>query len=150
MGMDIPDYPLYPGVRLRLSRSNFERLTAEARARAPHEACGLIAGTDEDGAISIREVFMLTNTDHNSEHFTIDPREQLQAVKRMRELGLRPLGNWHSHPATPARPSQEDIRLAYDRQAIYCILSLAASEPDLRAYHIEDGTVTRFELDILP
>ena len=46
----------------------------------------------------------------------MDPKEQLKAIKDMRANGLTPLGNWHSHPETPARPSQEDIRLAYDRR----------------------------------
>lgn len=133
---------------IHLSRSNFEKIEQEARSKAPNEACGLIAGTVEGEEIFIREVYILTNTDQAREHFTIDPREQLQAIKQMREQGIKPLGNWHSHPETPARPSEEDIRLAYDKNAIYCIISLADKEADLRAFHIENGSVTKFELSV--
>ena len=88
----------------------------------------------------IRKVYLLTNTDHTNEHFSIDPREQLKAVRDMRENGLQPLGNWHSHPETPSRPSEEDKRLANDRKASYLILSLAEKDhPVLNAFHIENG-----------
>ncbi|MBR3259024.1 MAG: M67 family metallopeptidase [Eggerthellaceae bacterium] len=81
----------------------------------------------------------MRNCDESAEHFSLDPAEQLAAVKDMRSRGLVPLGNWHSHPETPSRPSAEDIRLAYDSRAIYLILSLAEDEPILRAFHIEEG-----------
>lgn len=71
-------------------------------------------------------------------------KEQLSAVKDIRKNGLIPLGNWHSHPATPSRPSEEDKCLAYDRNAIYMILSMAEKEPVLNAFHI-DGAASRKE-----
>ena len=87
----------------------------------------------------IEEVYILTNIDHTNEHFSIDPREQLSAIKDMRSKGLKPLGNWHSHPETPSRPSEEDKRLANDSKASYLILSLEKEdEPVLNAFHIED------------
>ena len=109
-----------------------------------HEACGLIAGSVTDEMIEIRKVYTLENTDHSTEHFSLDPKEQLLAVRDMRENGLTPLGNWHSHPATPSRPSEEDKRLSYDRNAVYMILSLAGEKPVLNAFHIE-GTEVRKE-----
>ena len=76
-------------------------------------------------------------------------KKQLAAIKNMRSLGIKPLGNWHSHPATPSRPSSEDIRLAYDKKAIYMILSLAEDEPVLKAFHIENGEVRKEILEIV-
>lgn len=56
----------------------------------------------------------------------------------MRANGLKPLGNWHSHPESPSRPSEEDKRLAYDSSASYLILSLMDREnPVLNSFHIE-------------
>ena len=110
-----------------------------ALAQRPDEACGLIAGRDaEDGERIVEKVYLLTNTDHTNEHFSIDPREQLSAVKDMRANGLVPLGNWHSHPESPSRPSEEDKRLANDSRATYMILSLEKEdEPVLNAFHVE-------------
>ena len=80
-------------MKLTLPRSEYEKLLAHARANLPAEACGLIAGTQDETRKQIKKVFLLTNTDHSNEHFTIDPKEHLAAVKEMRAAGLVPLGN---------------------------------------------------------
>lgn len=149
--------------KLTLLRADYERILGHARSGLPNEMCGLIAGTVEElapgellGAAGehkvghIRHVYPLTNTDESNEHFTMDPREQLAAVKDARANGWELLGNWHSHPETPARPSDEDKRLAYDPTTCYLILSLKDAEhPALNAYHIgKDGFAPRVFLEI--
>jgi proteasome lid subunit RPN8/RPN11 len=129
-----------------ICQADCDAMVAHARAALPNEACGLIAGR-QDGALQrIEKVYLLTNTDRSRTHFSIDPKEHLAAVKDMRALGLSPLGNFHSHPETPARPSQEDIRLAYDPKASYLILSLAESAPVLKAFHIENAAASPLRL----
>ncbi|MCR5790168.1 MAG: M67 family metallopeptidase [Lachnospiraceae bacterium] len=141
-------------MRITIRQSDFEKILAYALSERPNEACGLIAGREaEDGSRSIEKVYLLTNTDHTNEHFSIDPKAQLAAVKDMRAEGLSPLGNWHSHPETPSRPSEEDKRLANDSKATYLILSLEkADAPVLNAFHIEgeqdNRTVRKEELII--
>ena len=80
----------------------------------------------------------------------MDPKEQLQAVKDMRQNGLELLGNFHSHPESPSRPSEEDKRLAYDSKVNYLILSLMDREnPVLKAFIIdEEKNVTIEEIKI--
>ncbi len=134
---------------IKLNKADFEKILAHARAEAPVEACGLIAGRIEDGNELIDKVYILTNVDHAEEHFTLDPKEQLAAVKDMRANGLVPLGNWHSHPVSPSRPSQEDKRLAYDSRASYLILSLMdENAPVLNSFHIEGDDAQKEELVI--
>lgn len=134
---------------IKLNKADFEKILAHARAEAPVEACGLIAGRIEDGNKLIDKVYILTNVDHAEEHFTLDPKEQLAAVKDMRANGLVPLGNWHSHPVSPSRPSQEDKRLAYDSRASYLILSLMdENAPVLNSFHIEGDGAQKEELVI--
>ena len=101
-----------------LQLKEYEKLLAHAVKCLPEEACGLLGGKkDETGNTYIEVVYLLENTDHSEEHFSLDPRGQLAAVKEMRANGWRPLGNWHSHPASPSRPSEEDKRLAYDKRS---------------------------------
>lgn len=139
---------------ITIKKSDFDRIYEHAMAERPNEACGLIAGQDtEDGVRHITKVYLLTNVDHTNEHFSIDPREQLKSIKDMRSNGLKPLGNWHSHPESPSRPSEEDKRLANDSTASYLILSLEDStSPVLNAFHIEsvngEKTVRKEELII--
>ena len=133
---------------IRLSRTDYNLMLQGATQVLPEEACGLLAGLLIDGTYEIRKVYVLENTDHSPEHFSMNLKEQLSVVKDIRNNGLIPLGNWHSHPATPSRPSEEDKRLAYDRNAIYMILSLAEKEPVLNAFHIDKATSRKENLII--
>lgn len=131
-----------------LSKNDYEKILAHAKNEAPVEACGLIAGEISGNDKIVKKVYILTNTDHAEEHFTIDPKEQLSAIKDMRANGLVPLGNWHSHPVSPSRPSDEDKRLAYDSSASYLILSLMNNQPVLNSFHIEGDKAEKEELVI--
>ncbi|MCC6095344.1 MAG: M67 family metallopeptidase [Eubacterium sp.] len=137
-------------MKVTIKKEDYDRILAHARKEAPLEACGLIGGLDHDGVREIRKVYILTNVDHTSEHFSLDPQEQLKAVMDMRAEGLKPLGNWHSHPASPSRSSQEDIRLAFDHRASYLILSLMDhAHPVLHSFHVENGVSEQEELQII-
>ena len=130
---------------IKLTKSDFEKILAHAVKELPDEACGLIAGTVEGG----KKVYLLTNIDHSNEHFSLDPKEQLEAIKDMRKNGFVPLGNWHSHPESPSRPSEEDKRLAFDSKASYMILSLMDREtPVLNSFKITGDTAEKEELVI--
>ena len=126
-------------MKIVLKKSDFEKMYEHALKDCPDEACGLIAGIDrEDGVREIKKVYLLENIDHTNEHFTISPKDQLTSIKDMRANGLTPLGNWHSHPESPSRPSEEDKRLANDSKASYLILSLMEEgNPVLNAFHVE-------------
>lgn len=134
---------------IKLSKADYEKILAHAVKELPDEACGLIAGIIEGEDKIIKKVYLLTNIDHSNEHFSLDPKEQLAAVKDMRAQGLVPLGNWHSHPESPSRPSEEDKRLAYDSKASYMILSLMDREnPVLNSFRIEGSNAEKENLII--
>lgn len=134
---------------IKLSKSNYEKILKHALKELPNEACGLIAGHIEGEDKIVRKVYLLTNTDASNEHFSLDPKEQLAAVKDMRANGFVPLGNWHSHPESPSRPSEEDKRLAYDKSASYMILSLMLIEqPVLNSFRINDNEAVKEDLII--
>ena len=135
---------------ITMSKNDYEIILKHARENLLEEACGLIAGTKDGNDKSIKKVYCLTNIDHSNEHFSLDPKEQLAAVKDMRANGLVPLGNWHSHPESPSRPSEEYKRLAYDSTASYMILSLMDNEnPVLNSFHIEGTESEKEELVLL-
>jgi proteasome lid subunit RPN8/RPN11 len=119
-----------------------EAIVAQAYGELPDEACGLLAGADG----VVHAYYPLTNTDHSPEHFSFDPREQFRVLNDARSRGLRLIANYHSHPASPARPSAEDIRLAYDPRITYLIISLAEATPVVKAFRITNGVVTEEEI----
>ena len=134
---------------IELKLADYLEMVRHARALAPIEDCGLLGGTVADGVKTVEKEYYLTNTDHSEEHFSLDPKEQFAAVKEMRANGWQLLGNWHSHPASPSRPSEEDKRLAFDSKASYFILSLHGGEPVLNSFHVSrEKKVTKEDLRI--
>lgn len=129
-----------------ITRTAYDSLLDQALREAPIEACGYLLGTDKEHATYN---YAMTNVDHAEEHFTLDPKEQFAAIKYARQNAMKVVGNWHSHPVSPSRPSQEDIRLAYDPTILYFILSLASEEPVLNAFRIQQGEVEKFPVTII-
>lgn len=124
-----------------IKKEDYEEIIAYAKAGLPNEACGLLGGTVDGKDRRIEKVYYLTNIDASREHFSMDPKEQFEAVKDMRANGLSLIGNFHSHPESPSRPSEEDKRLAYDSSVRYLILSLMDMDaPVLNGFEIIDRT----------
>lgn len=139
------------GIILRLNQENYNKILQHCLEGLPNESCGLLAGNTDGDIKTIKEVYLLTNMDHSKEHFSMDPRQQLLAVKDARKKGYELIGNFHSHPESPSRPSEEDKRLAYDSKAEYLILSLQEADcPVLKAFGIDaKKEVTIHEIQIV-
>jgi proteasome lid subunit RPN8/RPN11 len=105
---------------MKIEQHVIDELIAQAQKDAPNETCGYLLGIDN----VVTENYWMENIDHSPEHFSFAPKDQFAALKYARSKGLRILANWHSHPASPSRPSQEDLRLANDPTIRYAILSL--------------------------
>jgi proteasome lid subunit RPN8/RPN11 len=123
---------------IRLSPGILESIRLQAREEMPNEACGYLAGhTLPDGTLLAVEPIRMTNVDASPDHFSFAPAQQFAAVKKARDAGLQLVSVYHSHPSTPARMSEEDIRLANDTRMIYLIYSVA--EDSLRGFEIDSG-----------
>jgi proteasome lid subunit RPN8/RPN11 len=134
---------------LILPKEHFEAMVAHAWAGLPHEACGLFAGDAGEGGVkTVRAVYCLLNTDESSRHFSMSPEEQFRVIKDIRGKGFVLLGNFHSHPETPARPSEEDIRLAFDPSLSYIIISLKDEQPVVKSFIIRGGAASEESVQV--
>jgi proteasome lid subunit RPN8/RPN11 len=133
---------------LKLSPRDYQTLLAHVRAALPNEGCGLLAGENAGTGKIVKKAYCLENTDKSPVHFSMAPEEQFKAVADMRKNGWTLLGNFHSHPATPARPSAEDIRLAFDPALSYVIISLKSEEPVIKSYTIQKGNAEEEALEV--
>ncbi len=122
---------------IKLTRAVVNNIIDHARRDAPIEACGYLAG--KNGIIT--NCYNMINIDNSPEHFSFDPEEQFDVVRRARSEGLEIIANYHSHPVSPARPSQEDINLAYDPDMSYVIISLEGGREDIRSFGIKNSEV---------
>jgi [CysO sulfur-carrier protein]-S-L-cysteine hydrolase len=143
-------------------------MVAHARELDPHECCGLLAGND--GKIvrhyriantvakdvravqvfqdaDVKQLGRITETARAEVAYFMDPKEMLAAFKDMRTREIDLMVIYHSHTHSPAYPSMTDIGLAYYPDAAYLIVSLEdKAKPDLQAYWIKDGQVSRAEI----
>jgi len=142
---------------MKIPDNIIEELIAQARKDAPDESCGYLLGSltpnpspkgEGDFEAIVTENYWMENIDHSSEHFSFAPKDQFAALKYARSKNLKILANWHSHPASPSRPSQEDLRLANDPTIRYAILSLLDGEPKLNSFKILNGEVVDKEVHL--
>lgn len=133
-------------LKLEIPSDIFEQMIDQAKAEAPVEACGILAGTGG----RVHRMYRMTNVEAREDHYMMEPKEQFAAVKDMRSAGLEMLAIYHSHPATAARPSAEDVRLAFTSSIAYVIISLGEAEtPVTRAFVVENGRPNDLPLNIL-
>lgn len=127
---------------MRISRAHWDELIAHAREDAPNECCGYMWGKD-DGFVGLQRA---ENARHSPYGYEFD-NKTLFAVNDLDDEGYQ-VATYHSHPRSPAEPSQTDINLAQYPDWLYLIVSLE-TEPAVRAWWIRDGRVEEEELDVL-
>jgi len=118
------------------------------RAGVPNEACGILVSDRywADGGVATRWI-PLRNAAGSPYRYLIDAQEQLRVWTELDDADEVVWAIVHSHVASPARPSQTDIGLAYYPDSLYIVCSLTnMDEPDARAWSIVDGAVTEVEL----
>ena len=130
---------------LKIPQHIYDDLIAHAREGFPLEVCGILGGID--GLVSAH--FRMTNTDKSNEHFMMDPKEQFKVAKNLRANGLEMTAIYHSHPETPARPSEEDIRLALTPGVSHLIVSLVGDDAAASSFKIRAGAVEVEEIKII-
>ena len=120
-------------------------MVAQAKAEAPIETCGIMAG--KDGVV--QKLYKMVNLDQSNDHFTMEPAEQFKVIKAIRAEGYRIQAIYHSHPESPARPSAEDIRLSLTPGVIYVIVSLQdADNAIVKGFLVENGNTTEVPVTI--
>jgi proteasome lid subunit RPN8/RPN11 len=123
-----------------MTSEQWDALVEHARDEAPNECCGYVRASD--GAVE--EVVRAENPRHSPYGFELDSKSLL-ATNELDDEGYE-VGIYHSHPKSPAEPSQTDINLAHYPHWTYLIISLADAEPTIRAWRIADGKVTEEEV----
>ncbi len=123
---------------LYITEADYNTILGHCKTSLPYEACGLVAGIRDGSNKFVKKVYLMVNADKSSRHFSMVPEEQFAVAKDIRKNGYRLLGNFHSHPHSPAMLSNEDKRLAYDTEADYMVLSLMdIDKPVLNVFNID-------------
>jgi proteasome lid subunit RPN8/RPN11 len=131
---------------LKIPEKIYNDIIAHARDGIPLEVCGILGGRGE----TVFAMYRMVNTDAKSDHFMMDPREQIEVMNDLRRKGLEMTAFYHSHPKGPSHPSAEDIRLAFYPDVFILIVSLAeSSKPVMKSFKILEGQVELVGLEIV-
>jgi len=87
---------------------HIEEIIAHARADAPDEVCGLVAGRDGRS----ERVFRMENAAHSPLRFEVEPLEVMRTLEEIDGAGLEVGGLYHSHTRTDPYPlaDRRDVR----------------------------------------
>jgi proteasome lid subunit RPN8/RPN11 len=123
-----------------MTRAQRDAIVAHAERDAPNECCGYLRAKED----VVQEVFEAENTRHSPYGYTLG-MDALLAVNELEDEGFE-VGIYHSHPRSPAEPSQQDINTVSDltkhwTQLIVSLQNGGGEQADLRAWKIADGRV---------
>ena len=141
----------------RLSKQHADEMIAHAKADAPNECCGILAGVDGE----VNRVYQVRNAEPSPVKYVMDPEAQFRVFEEVDAEGWEVQGFYHSHTFSEAYPSPTDVRLAtYEDEAtgekqtiwpgvLYFLVSLREpGNPEIRAFHIVEGEITEEEVAI--
>ena len=112
---------------LKLGKSHYDALREHGEETYPHECCGVLLGSTEDGgARAVTSIARANNTRTDSAHnrYNIDPKDLIRIQREARERGEDIIGFYHSHPDHPPQWSQTDLAEAHWFGCSYVITSV--------------------------
>jgi proteasome lid subunit RPN8/RPN11 len=107
-------------------------LSNHADNERPNESCAILFGTENEGKSKVERVFLTKNIDQSPVNFTISAEQRLEADKMEKELQLKIIGIFHSHPDSKAYPSSTDKKFMGLNPVVWVIFS--GLSKDFKAY----------------
>ena len=112
---------------ITLTTERLEEIRQHGVRDYPYECCGLLLGRfAENGRKVVTEIYPISNAREESakrNRFLIEPEELMRGEKYARAQALEVVGFYHSHPDSPAVPSQYDLEHAWPTYS-YIIVSV--------------------------
>ena len=106
----------------------------------PYECCGLLLGRYGAEGKVVTETYPISNAREESakrNRFLIEPVELMRGERYARERDLEVVGFYHSHPDSPAVPSQYDLEHAWPTYSYIIVSTSADSSGDLFSWEQE-------------
>ncbi|MCK5640511.1 MAG: M67 family metallopeptidase [Gammaproteobacteria bacterium] len=131
---------------IQLPRTIINKIMTQAQSSEEDEICGLISAKNETAT----QVYPVKNIAKEADHlFSMDPKEQINAMRDMRENNEQLFAIYHSHPHAPAVPSVIDVQQANYPDALYLIVSLDTEGVlEMRGFRLGENEVNTVDLEL--
>lgn len=132
---------------VQLDRTIVNRILAHAQQQPEQEVCGLIGASDGVPG----RVYPVRNTATERTHmFAMDPHQQIDAMRQMRDNGEELFAIYHSHPHAPPTPSALDLTEAAYPEALYLIVSLDTKGVlEMQGFRLRDRAIETVPLEVI-
>jgi proteasome lid subunit RPN8/RPN11 len=134
-------------IPIDLSAAILSQIQEHGIATYPHEACGVLIGTDDATSRTIKRAIPVNNTWHTPQDrtkcFTLDPAEQLRIERSLDGTDAQIVGFYHTHPDHPAAPSAFDLEAAWGFYSYLIVRIDRDRAAETRCWLLDDG-VGRF------
>lgn len=115
---------------ITINKEQLAQIRAHGIRDYPYECCGLLLGRYQADGKVVSETYPISNAREESakrNRFLITPEELMRGEQYARARDLEIVGFYHSHPDSPAVPSQYDLEHAWPTYS-YIIVSTRPNE----------------------
>jgi proteasome lid subunit RPN8/RPN11 len=115
---------------IRIAEEQLAEIREHGVRDYPYECCGLLLGRYGENEKVVKETYPISNAREESakrNRFLIRPEELMRGERYAASRDLEVVGFYHSHPDSPAVPSQYDLEHAWPTYS-YIIVSTSAGE----------------------
>ena len=125
---------------LKLGHALIEKIQEHGTRDYPHECCGALLGREDGEDRTVLGIMPLENRrkDTPQNRFSIGAEDVILAEKEAAAQGWNLIGWYHSHPDSPAHPSEYDRDYAWPWYS-YIIFQVEKTEPrEMRSWRLGD------------
>ena len=127
-------------MRVVISGELQQRIFDQMEATYPNEGGGFLLGESDADAVTVRDIIQVQNVfaaEEQHHRYAMRPQDWMRLEDEADERGLSLIGYYHSHPDSPAVPSEYDREHALPN-FVYIITSvMIARAADMRAWRLQ-------------
>ena len=106
-----------------ISKSHKKILTDHASKEEPNESCAILYGESDEKFWEVKEIWLTENIDSSPIEFTLSAEQTMEMYQKEKELNLKIIGIFHSHPNGEAYPSSMDKKFMRNNPYVWTIYS---------------------------
>ena len=135
---------------VHIPRKLINQILEQAQQSPDKEICGLLSSRNSNSRNQLTNCYPVKNASTEPDHrYLMDPRQQVDAFRNMRERGEELYAIYHSHPESSASPSAEDLRPASYHEALHIIFSMSTRGTlQLRGFRLKADSATAVDIAI--
>jgi len=133
---------------VHIPRNVINQILEQAQQSPGREICGLLSGRNSNSSNQTVHCYPIANISSEPDHrYLMDPKQQIDTFRIMRERDEELYAIYHSHPESPASPSAEDLRQASYPDALHIIISMSTKGTlQLRGFRLKADSAVAVDI----